>query len=48
MTPMKKVLSIVALAVMTLGFFSCTNDTASEDELYIEATDGDVTPDGKD
>ncbi|KPM33645.1 Hypothetical protein I595_549 [Croceitalea dokdonensis DOKDO 023] len=46
---MKKVVSIVAVAVMTLGFFSCTNDTAAEDEqLYINASDDDMTDNSRD
>ncbi len=39
---MKKVLSILAIAVMTVGFYSCeTESTAEEEQLLIEATDDD-------
>lgn len=39
---MKKVLSIVAIAVMTLGFVSCeTESTADQEELFVNATDDD-------
>lgn len=39
---MKRVLSILAMAVFTLGIFSCeAEDTASQDELYIDSPDGD-------
>lgn len=39
---MKKVLSIVAIAVMTLGFVSCENEsTADQEELFVNAGDGD-------
>jgi len=46
---MKKVLSIVAIAVMTLGFVSCeTESTADQEELFVNATDGDVQDTGRD
>ena len=39
---MKKVLSILAIAVMTFGFYSCeTESTSEEEQLLIEATDDD-------
>jgi len=39
---MKKVLSILAIAVMTVGFYSCeAESTAEEEQLLIEATDDD-------
>lgn len=39
---MKKVLSILAIAVMTFGFYSCeAESTAEEEQLLIEATDDD-------
>ena len=38
---MKKVFSILAIAVFSLGLFSCEADsTADQEELYIDATDG--------
>ncbi|MDT0607304.1 hypothetical protein [Croceitalea rosinachiae] len=41
---MKKVLSIVAVAVMTLGFVSCEAESmADQEELFINAGDGEVT-----
>ena len=46
---MKKVLSIVAIAVMTLGFVSCeTESTADQEELFVNATDGDMNEDSRD
>ena len=39
---MKKVLSILAIAVMTFGFYSCeTENTAEEEQLFVDATDDD-------
>ncbi|WP_394971608.1 hypothetical protein [uncultured Croceitalea sp.] len=39
---MKRVLSILAIAVMTIGFYSCeAESTTEEEQLFIEATDGD-------
>lgn len=38
---MKKVLSIAAVALMTLSFVSCeTESTADQEELFVNATDG--------
>ena len=46
---MKKVLSIVAVAVMTLGFISCeTESTADQEELFVNASDDDATVSGRD
>jgi hypothetical protein len=46
---MKKVLSILAIVVMTIGFYSCeTESTADEAQLFENATDGDYTCDGRD
>ena len=44
---MKKVVSILAVVVMTFGFYSCTNDNVAEEEqLFIDAGDDDkVDPD---
>ena len=46
---MKKVVSILAVAVMTFGFYSCTNDSVAEEEqLFIDATDDDdINPDDR-
>ncbi|GMN04944.1 hypothetical protein MTsPCn5_03320 [Croceitalea sp. MTPC5] len=39
---MKKVLSIVAIAMMTIGFVSCESEsTADQEELFVNATDDD-------
>lgn len=39
---MKKVFSILAIALFTIGLVSCeTEDTASQEELYIDSPDGD-------
>ncbi len=39
---MKKVLSILAILVMTVGFYSCETESATEEEqLLIQATDDD-------
>ena len=44
---MKKVLSIVAIAVMTLGFVSCEiESTADQEELIVNAGDGEDTDNG--
>lgn len=47
---MKKVLSVLALAVFTMGtVVSCTpEDSASQDELYENASDKDEEPDDQD
>ena len=46
---MKKVLSIVAIAVMTLGFISCeTESTADQEELFVNASDDDHTENQRD
>ncbi len=46
---MKKVLSIVAVAVMTLGFISCeTESTADQEELFVNASDDDQTENQRD
>jgi len=47
---MKKVVSILAIVVMTFGFYSCeTENTAEEEQLFINATDDDeVNPDERD
>jgi len=41
---MKKLASILAVVVFAIGMVSCTNDSASNDELYdsleVTATDG--------
>lgn len=37
---MKKLACIFAVAVMSLGMFSCTNDSAEDQTLYEQATDG--------
>lgn len=42
---MKKVLSILAIAVFTLGLFSCEAETtADQEELYIDSPDTDDKP----
>ncbi|WP_350288308.1 hypothetical protein [uncultured Croceitalea sp.] len=39
---MKRVLSILAIAVMTVGFYSCeAESTTEEEQLFIDATDDD-------
>ncbi|WP_350292040.1 hypothetical protein [uncultured Croceitalea sp.] len=39
---MKRVLSILAIAVMTVGFYSCeTESTTEEEQLFINANDDD-------
>jgi len=47
---MKKVVSIVAVVVFALGMVSCTNDSASNDELYdtleVTASDDEEAHDG--
>lgn len=45
---MKRVFSIVALAVMTLGFVSCENDSAEQDGLYEMAPDDHDVETGRD
>ncbi len=43
---MKKVLSIVAIAMMTIGFVSCESEsTADQEELFVNSTDDDHAPD---
>lgn len=43
---MKKVLSIFAIMVFTIGLVSCeAESTADQDNLYIDAPDGDDTGD---
>ena len=38
---MKKVFPILAMALFTVGLFSCeTESTASQEELYIDSPDG--------
>ena len=42
---MKKVIAILAVSLMTLGFVSCeTEDTADQERLYIDSPDGDDAP----
>lgn len=42
---MKKVLSIFAIAVFSIGLVSCEADNSAEDQaLYEQATGGDDTP----
>ncbi|WP_373075525.1 hypothetical protein [Zeaxanthinibacter enoshimensis] len=45
---MKQVFSILAMVLLTLGFFSCTTDSNMDETsaLYesVKATDGDVVP----
>ena len=42
---MKKVLSIFAIAVFSIGLVSCEADSSAEDQaLYEQATGGDDTP----
>ena len=38
---MKKVVSIFAIAIMTFGFYSCTNDSVAEEEQLLQFTDDD-------
>jgi hypothetical protein len=41
---MKKVLSIIAIVVFSIGLQSCTSDNSAEDQsLYEQGTGGDVT-----
>ena len=43
---MKKVFSILAITIFTLGMISCENEsTADQEELYIDAPDGHETED---
>ncbi|MBM1107452.1 hypothetical protein JQC67_14960 [Aurantibacter crassamenti] len=37
---MKKVASIIAVVVMTMGMFSCDNDTADNDDVYHQINAG--------
>lgn len=38
---MKKVFSFLAIAIFSIGLFSCEADsTADQEELYIDAPDG--------
>lgn len=42
---MKKVLSIFAIVVFSMGLFSCEADNSAEDQsLYEQGTGGDDTP----
>lgn len=42
---MKKVLSIFAIALFSIGLFSCEADNTAEDQaLYEQGTGGDDTP----
>ena len=44
---MKKVLSILAVMVMTIGFYSCeTENIAEEEQLVVNATDDDEVIEG--
>ncbi len=44
---MKKVLSIFAIVVFSMGLFSCEADNSAEDQdLYEQGTGGDDTPGG--
>ncbi len=44
---MKKVLSIFAIVVFSIGLFSCEADNSAEDQaLYEVGTGGDDIPDG--
>lgn len=38
---MKKVLSILAVVVMTMGLFSCDKTSADNDDVYIETSAND-------
>lgn len=39
---MKKVFSILAIALLSFGLFSCeAESTADQEELYIDSPDGD-------
>ena len=43
---MKKVMSILAVAIFTMGLVSCESEaTAETDQLYIDSPDGDELPD---
>ena len=45
---MKKVFTILAITVFSLGLFSCEEEsTASQEELYIDSPDGDNNGDIK-
>jgi hypothetical protein len=45
MKKMKKVLSIFAIVVFSMGLFSCEADNSAEDQaLYEQGTGGDDTP----
>jgi len=47
---MKKLACVFAVVVMSIGMFSCTNDSAEDQNLYeTQATDGnDNGSDGRD
>ncbi|MEM7487089.1 MAG: hypothetical protein AAF348_17920 [Bacteroidota bacterium] len=46
---MKKVFLVLAVLAFTFSFTSCeTNETADEDQLFIEAIDGDEVEDPDD
>ncbi|WP_158306080.1 hypothetical protein [Maribacter sp. HTCC2170] len=42
---MKKVLLVLAVAIFTIGFVGCEPETASDDNLYEQASDKDEEPD---
>lgn len=45
---MKKVFTILAITVFSLGLFSCeAESTASQEELYIDSPDGSTADDVK-
>lgn len=43
---MKKVLSILAVATMTLGMFSCDKNSANGDDVYLETAANDDNSSG--
>lgn len=46
---MKKVFSILAIALLTFGLFSCEEEsTADQAELYIDSPDDQKTDNGRD
>ncbi len=38
---MRKYLAILALAIFTIGFVSCTDDTTTDNQVYENAEDKD-------
>lgn len=45
---MKKVISILAIMVMTVGFYSCeAESTTEEEQLLVNATDDDEVEEDK-